>query len=142
MTVKRLHTNSKIFFPNPYMVRLEFPETSIEVANAEYRKITRSAYKLLKGTWGYCPLDMETWKTGEDMTPTPHHNPLSGMNHTQILSSLFDTNYITAIRGYICFAEEIDALQFRLSISTKAQQVLIWPKKEFTIHEVVETDEY
>lgn len=140
--VKRLHTNSKIFFPDPYMVRLEFPNTPIDVAGAEYRKIIRSAYKLLRGTWGYCQLEMETWRIGENSSPpTPHHNPMAGMSHAQILASLFDTDYVSSLRGYVCFADEMDALQFRLSISTKAQQVFIWPKKEFTIHEVIETDE-
>jgi hypothetical protein len=143
MIIKRLHTNSKIFFPNPYMVRVEFPETAIEVAHAEYRKIIRSAYKLLQGTWGYCPLELETWQTGveHDRPANPNFNPLAGLPPSQILASLFETNYVSALRGYVCFAEEMDALQFRLTISSKARQVLMWPKKEFTIHEVVETDE-
>ena len=142
MRVKRLHTNSKIFFPDPYMVRLEFPNVSAEEANAEYRKITRSAYKLLKGTWGYTQLEFESWKIEGDLEVSPTPTLVTpNANLSNIFSSLFDNSYVTHLRGYVCFSDEIDALQFRLSISATARQVTMWPKREFTIHEVVETDE-
>jgi hypothetical protein len=54
---------------------------------------------------------------------------------------LFESEYQTKIRGYICFADELDALQFRLSISAGSRQVKMWPERWFTIHEVVDVDE-
>jgi len=140
MIVKRLHTNSKIFFSNPYVVRVEFPDMLPDVANAEYRKITRSAYRLLKGTWGYSQLEYENWQVKNDSEPDPPV-VVGGATLSNIFSSLFDNNYISRLRGYICFADEMDALQFRLSISVQSIQVTMWPKREFTIHEVVEADE-
>lgn len=144
MTVKRLHTNSRIFFPDPYVVRVDFPEGTMEAAMAEYRKLTRSAYRLLKGTWGYSQLEYEQWQASNKNN---HPAPLcpghfAGMNQGQIVSSLFDSDWVSILRGYICFADELDALQFRLSLSAKAIQVVLWPKNIlFTIHEVVEVDE-
>jgi len=139
MITKRLYTNSKIFFPNPYMVRVEFSGEIIEVANAEYRKIIRSAYKLLKGTWGYSALEYETWQIPNKSEPKSIQ--ISSNPVVTILASLFDSDYITRLRGYICFADEVDALQFRLSLSVQSKQVTMWPKREFTIHEVIESDE-
>ena len=119
------------------MVRVEFPIHPAEAANAEYRKITRSAYRLIKGTWGYSALDFENWQ----IEPKEPLAPSIAQSPAQILSSLFNTDYVSVLRGYVCFKDEMNALQFRLSISTKAVQVKMWPKKEFTIHEVIETDE-
>jgi len=141
MMVKKLHTNTKIFFPDPYMVRIEFADTVQHEAEAEYRKITRSAYKLIKGTWGYTQLEYESWQTKNDTEPYDPVLTTTSASLSNIFSSLFDNNYITRLRGYICFADEMDALQFRLSISARSQQVTMWPKREFTIHEVVEIDE-
>lgn len=140
MIVKRLHTNSKIFFPDPYMVRVEFADTGMDDANLQYRKITRSAYKLLKGTWGYSNLEMEVWQIDSQDQSDISLTALAH-NQTQLTASLFTANYISVLRAYVCFAEEADALQFRLSISAKSRHVKMWPKKEFTIHEVVEVDE-
>jgi hypothetical protein len=124
------------------MVRVEYPDGTMEDAMADYRKLTRQAYKLLKGTWGYSQLEYETWQTKKPDGPlVPASNPFAGMNQNQIIASLFDNDFVNILRGYICFKDEMDALQFRLSISAKAIQVRMWPKnREFTIHEVVETD--
>lgn len=138
MTIKRLHTKSKIFFPNPYMVRVEFP-TGEDNANWEYGKMIRSAYRLLQGTWGYSELAYEIWNTD----PEPKI-PFTQLTANQQIASLFaitTTDFTSLLRGYVCFADEMDALQFRLTIDVKSIQVLMWPKKEFTIHEVVEEDE-
>lgn len=113
------------------MVRIEYPGDefiSMEIALADYRKITRQAYKLLKGTWGYCSLEYEQIK-------------LKKVESTPTLSSLFDPDTKIVMRGYVCFADELDALQFRLSISTSSQQVKMWPERWFTIHEMVDIDE-
>ena len=143
MSVKKLHSRTKIFFPNPYVVRLEYPDLNLDAAMADYRKLTRQAYKLLKGTWGYCQLEYEQVKIKDEskhpVPPSP--NPFAGMNHQQIIANLFESDYQSVSRGYICFADELDALQFRLSISANAIRVFMWPERRFTIHEMVETDE-
>jgi len=142
--MKRLHLRTKIFFPGPYVVRMEYPaEISLEDAEKDYRKLTRRAYRLIGGTWGYCPLELEIVKVKDEFNhpapPGPGH--FTGMPPGMQIASLFDPDYQQRIRGYLCFKDELDALQFRLTISTAAIQVLMWPERWFTIHEVVETDE-
>ncbi len=144
MSVKRLHASSKIFFPNPYVVRVEYPaEVTFEKAVIDYRKMCRQAYRLLSGTWGHSPLEPELVKVknefGHTAPPGPAH--FAGMAPGVVIASLFDPDYQNRNRGYLCFADELDALQFRLSINTTALQVFMWPERWFTIHEVVETDE-
>lgn len=144
MIVKRLHAKTKIFFPSPYMVRVEFPhEMSMETALLEYRKTVRKAYKLLTGTWGYCQLETEQVKIKDEfkhLTP-PGVGHFGGMTPGVIISSLFDPDYQYRIRGYICFSDELDALQFRLTINTNAIRVMMWPERWFVIHEMVDVDE-
>jgi len=143
--MRLLHLQSKIFFPNPYVVRVEYlgnqPESAIEV---DYRRVTRNAYKLIQGTWGYSPLDHEVVQVKNDhghIAP-PGSSHFNGMSSTQIVVSLLDPDWQTVRRGYLCFKDELDALQFRLSIDTRAIQVVMWPNKiTFTIHEITEADE-
>jgi hypothetical protein len=142
--MKRLHPRSKIFFSRPYVVRVEYPaDIMMEQAESDYRKLTRRAYRLIKGTWGYCPLEPELVKVKDEFNhptpPGPSH--FAGMAPGVMIASLFDSDYQHRTRGYLCFADELDALQFRLAISTTARQVFMWPERWFTIHEVVETDE-
>jgi hypothetical protein len=142
--MKRLHPRTKIFFKSPYVVRMEYPaEISLEDAEKDYRKLTRRAYRLIAGTWGYCSLEPEMVKVKDEFNhpapPGPGH--FAGMPAGLQIASLFDPDYQQRIRGYLCFKDELDALQFRLTISTAAIQVRMWPERWFTIHEVVETDE-
>lgn len=142
--MKQLHTRTKIFFPNPYVVRVEYPvEMMAEKAASEYRKVTRKAYRLITGTWGYCHLEPELVKVKDEFNhPTPPGpSYFSGLAPGVVIASLFDPDYQHRIRGYLCFADELDALQFRLTVSETAVHVLMWPERWFTIHEVVETDE-
>lgn len=143
--MKKLHTRTKIFFPNPYVVRVEYPaDMMIEKAEAEYRKIIRSTYKLIQGTWGFCQLEQELVKVKNEFNhPAPPGSPahLAGMVPTLVVVSLFNPDYQNLTRGYLCFKDELDALQFRLTISADSMQVVMWPERWFTIHEVVETDE-
>jgi hypothetical protein len=139
---KLIHTRSKIFFANPYVVRVEYgKDESLDSASADYRKLTRRAYKIIQGTWGFCNIEYEQVKTKNDNNnPAPpgigHFN---GMNNNQILASLFDSDYVHVLRGYFCFQNELDVLQFRLMIDTKAIQVHMWPDKRlFTIHEFID----
>lgn len=139
---KLLHTRSKIFFANPYMVRIEYDkDTPMEVAQDEYRKLMRRTYKLIRGTWGYCPLEHEQSQIKNDhnhMAP-PGPNHFNGMNQNQVIASLFNSDYAHVLRAYLCFKDESDALQFRLMIDTKAIHVHMWPNnKFFTIHELVD----
>ena len=129
MTSKRLRTRTKIFFPNPHVVRLEYGEDVGTIdAETDYRKIISKTYRLTKGTWGYTTLDYEFSRVKNDL----ESSVFNGIN-------LGDT--ISFQRCYFCFKDELDALQFRLSINTRAVQVKMWPSRWFTIHEVVETDE-
>lgn len=136
--MKKIHTNSKIFFPDPYVVRVEYSDdTSFDDASKKYREIVRRAYKVIQGTWGYSALVYENVKVPEQRNNQALAN-VNGMNQ-QILHSIFDTDYLVIPRGYVCFREEADALQFRLSIDTTSRQVHMWPATaKFTIHEYIE----
>jgi hypothetical protein len=110
---KRLHSNSQIFFSDPYVVRVEYV---VGDAVVDHRKISREAYKRLSGTWGVSPVQYEEVNVSSDLYS-------AGVVH----------------RAYFCFQDETDALQFRLTLSTNATQVRMWPSKtRFTIHEQVE----
>jgi len=136
--VKHLRTKSKIFFPDPYVVRVEYGSEYTEAtAYDEYKKLTRLTYKTIQGTWGYSDLQYEVVRAkGNNPSPaiTPAHN--AGL----IINTMGD-DFQVRYRGYFCFKDEIDALQFRLSLSTIALQVYLIPQKTlFTIHEVVEDE--
>lgn len=136
---KKLHTRTKIFFRDPYVVRVEYggdiPDSD---AQASYRKLTRRTYKEIQGTWGYSPLEYEQTHARQEpqIVTTAGFN---GANVNLIIQSLFDNGFV--LRGYFCFKDEMDALQFRLSIDTTSRQVKMWPERWFTIHELEETDE-
>lgn len=129
-----LHTRSKIFFPNPYVVRVEYErDMPMTDSEADYRKLTRRAYKLISGTWGYSSLEYEELKTGKDdpVGPIVIGNP----------GIVFISDFGVVSRGYACFKDEDDALQFRLMNGAKAIRVHMWPAKRlFTIHEMVEDE--
>ena len=140
--MKRLHTNSKIFFPNPYVVRVEYlcADNSIESSLGDYRKSIKQAYRSIQGTWGYSALEIETISvSGIEKINQIGFNLL---NPGQILAAIFDVpDTITAYRAYVCFQNELDAMQFRLMISSRGMHVFMWPGRTFTIHEVISTDE-
>lgn len=141
---KLLHTRSKIFFPDPYVVRMEYSHDILwDEAAIDYRKVTRNAYKLIHGTWGYSALQSEQIKVKDENVRVcqPYPAFFNGINQVQIIGALFDVDWVQVSRGYLCFKDELDALQFRLSIDTRAMEVKMWPACWFTIHEVVETDE-
>jgi hypothetical protein len=124
--MKRLYTGYKIFFENPYVLRIEFPaKCSYAEAVMEFGRLHRRAYKLIEGTWGYSKVNAEE---------------IRAFNMDDLFNA--DDPH-TRYRGYLCFSDEEDALYFRLSISDKAQRVMLWPGDiTFTIHEVIEeTDE-
>jgi hypothetical protein len=139
--VKRLHTNSKISFPNPYVVRVEYlaADNSFEWSMSDYRKSIKQAYRLIEGTWGYSTLEIESIsvRSIEEINQIG----LNGMNQAQIFAAIFDPSTVTAYRAYVCFQNELDAMQFRLTISSRAMHVIMWPERKFTIHEVISADE-
>lgn len=110
-----------------------------------YRKLMRRAYKLIHGTWGYSNLEYEETMVKIDYTPQHHvikNAPnINGNNLMQIFVASFNTDSNYVARGYICFKEESDALQFRLMVGATAIRVHMWPNKRlFTIHELVEDE--
>ena len=117
---RKIHTRTKIFFKNPYVVRVEYAESGYQEATVEYSKLTRKTYRLMQGTWGHTTLEHELTR-----------NIFSAGN------ALDDTYDYGKLRGYFCFQDEDDALQFRLSIDATAIKVNMWPERWFTVHEVI-----
>jgi hypothetical protein len=115
---KLLHTRSKIFFPNPYVVMVEYtdsPTGDVSMYEKHYRNLCKKTYTLMDGTWGCTPL-------------------VTDVNVAEDNISIGFT-----VRGYFVFKNEIDVLQFRLSCDMTNRRVFIWPSKlDFTIHEFVE----
>jgi len=141
---KLLHTRVKVPFANPYVVRVQYEsDVTEEAAHAMFRKTMRTAYRLIEGSWGYSSLEYEEVKVKDEFNhpapPGPGH--FAGMHQQVQIASLFNPDYQRRLRAYIVFTDELDALQFRLSIDTNSVQVKMWPQRWFTIHEVVETDE-
>jgi hypothetical protein len=131
MTNRRIHTNTKIFFPNPYVVRLEYPDDTVESATPDFMKVRRRAYKQITGTWGHSLLQGELVTMAKDeKPPAPVLSPLAGL-------FVYTDNTKFIPRAYFCFEDEMDVLQFRLSVDARAIQVYMWPKLMFTIHEFV-----
>ena len=112
MPVKRLHVNSKIFFSNPTVIRVEYDcnkMSDVEI-RAAHRKQCRDTFNIIRGTWGHSHLLCE---------------------HKQVHS----TDEIVR-RSYFCFRDDSDALQFRLAAILPTFNVKLWPKILFTIHEL------
>lgn len=131
MKVKSLYTNSQIFFPDPYVIRIEYKDMEDAESIESYRKIIRKTYELIEGTWGYSKLVYEYY---DDTNIS-----LSNVNG---IYQQISQHYIKHLQhGYICFKDEMDALQFRLSIDTTVIRVFMWPKNlKFTIHVVTDSD--
>lgn len=106
---RKLHTKTKIFFPNPYvyMVNYDYDIDDITAMHS-YQKFCRKLYRLIQGTMGYSELREE-----------------------------YDTlTYNSKHTGYIVFKDEIDVLQVKLACIENLQLVKMWPELYFTIHEV------
>lgn len=142
--IKRYHGNTKIFFPNPYVLCVtyprEMPEHQVEARHGELRRRT---HRLIKGTWGYSPIVGETVQTKNDHNhpapPGPGH--YAGMAPGMVIGSLFNSDFTIEKRGYFCFDDEMDALQFRLSLDSNAIHVHMWPSELFfIIHEIIQDE--
>ena len=132
--IKRLYTKTKIFFPNPYVVRLDHEEHDATIVSSSYRSALKMARKNIHGTWGYCTPEHEIIRT---ISPSD----FNAMPVANQINALFQGAGDVKMRSYWCFADEMDALQFRLAVGTAATHVNMWPERWFTIQEVAETDE-
>lgn len=140
MFIKRLHVDTKVFFSDPYMVRVQFDGAGFDEANKRYKSVIKRTYKLVSDTWGYSRLTFEDVK--DRHRPQPPPSQLIGLFNglTQIVPTV--EYYTNTLRGYVCFKDEADALQFRLSVDTQSMQVLMWPSGvSFTIHEYIKENE-
>jgi hypothetical protein len=123
---RKLHTRTKIFFENPYVVMVdheEVPSIYNQPLPKSFTDLRSRAYRLIQGTWGFSHPSVEFLKDATESDP---------------IFALFRKS---VFRSYWCFKNDIDALQFRLMVGNNARQVHIWPEKWFTIHEVVESNE-
>lgn len=132
--IKRLYTKTKIFFPNPYVIRLDHDGPDSTVVSSSFRYALKMARKNIQGTWGYCEPEHEIIRT------MPAVN-VNAMNIQNQLQTVFSEIGEVKMRSYWCFADKIDALQFRLAVGTTATHVNMWPERWFTIQEVAEADE-
>lgn len=131
-----LHTNIKIPFKDPYVVRIQYDETVSGIDDQKhFRDLTKKTRKTIHGSWGFSYPELEK-------IPVPVEELAQTTSSPTVVFYSDSFKYLN--RGYFCFNDEIDALQFRLGLGSdiKAVQVVMWPKNRlFTIHEVVETDE-
>lgn len=121
----KLHIRVKNFIPKPYVVRIDHAEMSMDnLTLSEFRSILTRSKKIFGDTWGYSNPEMEVLDTDKE-------EKLALGNYTALFNSR-DFVY----RSYWLFADNMDALQFRLSVGEKATQVYIWPQQiKFTITE-------
>lgn len=132
--MKLLHSNTLIFFSNPYVVRLEYPNVkSLESIQLDYSTLIRKTYKLISGTWGHSPINIEM----SDTKFLPKTMFINGVKHPA--NSVGWTRQ--SFYSYICFKDEIDALQFLLGIDLPCKRVFMWPSNViFIIHENIDKE--
>lgn len=131
--MKKIHTESKLFFSNPTVVRVKFPDEAYSLATLKLSEITRKTYKLIHGTWGHTKVFTEFVGTKRESAFTI---TLPGGSVTLPPTEFPDM----ALRAYFAFKDEVDALQFLLYFEN-AKIVTMWPRKTFTIHEYIESDQ-
>lgn len=142
--IRKYQGNTKIFFSNPYVLRVSYPrEMTDNQIEAKHGELRRRTHKLIKGTWGHSSITTETVQTKNDHNhpapPGPGH--FGGMSPHVVIVSLFNPDFSYEKRSYFCFKDEMDALQFKLSLDSNAIHVHMWPSELFfIIHEVVEDE--
>ena len=109
--------NSKIFFPNPYVIRMIHQESDDSLG---FSRVLMKARKLYNGvTWAYSSKPEYESKSSGEVTST----------------SPWASSYVVELVSYWAFVDHQDALQFLLSIGDRAKQVTIWPSTvKFTIY--------
>lgn len=106
---RKIHTKSKIFFKDPIVIKVIYDDNE-QTPIVVHTKLCRKLYKNVFATYGY--------------TPNTH------------FAEVNDINKMYVEVAYFCFQDEQDALQFMLSNHGITQRLKLWPKVEFTIHEI------
>ena len=125
----KLHIASRMFLTNPYVIRVKHPESvSYDNQNlSEFRKLLKTAKSQITDTWGYSNPIFEIVKS--------EWEEITVRNQSQL-------NYSPPVQechSYWVFTNELDALQFRLSVGENALQMHMWPKNiQYTITEYIE----
>lgn len=119
----KIHTASKMFLTNPYVVRVKHPE-SVSPDNQNlsvFRNLLKAAKLTINDTWGYTNPTFEIIKTNGDEIS---------------LGYLTYKLPVSVFHSYWVFTNELDALQFRLTAGENASRVHMWPTKlKYTIVE-------
>lgn len=134
---RRLLTKSKIYFANAHVVRLDYTSSpELDKCRAEHKKVCKNIYTLIKGTWGFSDVTVEWVRVRFNYPEQRGHNDYRDMSQDAVIASLLEPDWIPVPRAYICFSQEEDMLQFRLSTAITCQPVSMWPDTVlFTIHE-------
>ncbi len=122
----KLHIASKMFLQNPYVVRVRHPEcpNELNIRLGEFRKMLKTAKTQIADTWGYSNLTFEVIKSDSVRAVA-----FNGQAMNFFIPS-------SECHSYWVFTNELDALQFRLSIGENALQMHMWPTNiKFTITE-------
>lgn len=109
-----LHTNSGIFFKNPYVISVLHNHINYR---SEFNDLLKRVRKIDLKTWGYSVPYI-------DYNPRKHQNAGFLIDHS--------------VNSYWCFQDHSDALQFRLMVK-ESKRVFLWSKLlKFTISEFCE----
>ena len=117
---------SRMFLKDPYVVRVVHPEspTPSNVNLGEFRKMLKVAKSQITDTWGYSNPRFETIKSDAVQAVAFNGQQMNWLNP------------IDRCHSYWVFTNEMDALQFRLTVGDNAMQMHMWPQSvRFTITE-------
>lgn len=139
---KLIHTQSKIFFPTPTVLRLEYGITGHNNNSNSQHHLTvcRRAYRAIQGTWGHSPVMQEYTRVKNDypnIGPPIVVNYAAGLSSGQQQQLILNPDWGRIDRAYFAFCDTADALQFKLTVDANAITVKMWPAATFTIHEFV-----
>jgi hypothetical protein len=113
-----------MFLTDPYVVRVKHPESvSYENQNLnEFRKMLKLAKAQITDTWGYSNPIFEIVKTAGEVVV--------------LFGTISIDVPVEECHSYWVFTNEMDALQFRLTVGENALQMHMWPKNiKYTIYE-------
>ena len=121
--IPRIHLNSSMFLPNPYVVRVSHPDCTLDnMKLAEFMQFRKTAKQQIKSTWGYSDPAFEIIKSNNEQA-------------TFFNGVITYTNPEMVCHSYWVFTEDMDALQFRLTAG-ESIKMHMWPTKiKFTIYE-------
>ena len=118
---KKMHFASRMFLDEPYVVRIEHAKGDGNFMDlTEFRKTLRRQRSIMQATWGYTD---PIWEK-------------VSVNDVDNYFAWYSPDFY--LRSYWVFSDELDALQFRLSVGESAKQMFIWPQNtKFTITEFI-----